>query len=465
MNDVYLHADTDMSRFYPKENDPWYNAKWTEQRASTVKGETEDMFEHAKKIGSRGMNTSIDAPWWVHQGWRITDVYTILIMALFLVPLMLVLWLPLFFCLLPPVMLLRLYVGWRLPQPTHQIPRQSIEWKFHVLVQLVLCIPAFLLAMFVLAYSHVVMTIFGGLYLTSSAIVQCKPYLLVERLRHNNTVLKPYQGGPFLLWHIEDIMVAVAGSVYRQHFLEFMRTFTTMFFANPWMKYWVTANIYLSNLDERFLTQIGQSMADMNRDDIDTQVMHAISRAKNSESNRNELDAKTFAPHYPYPPPSRRYAIGMQHAGLITTLVHTTHYRSPPVANEGPVASLSNSAALPVYRVMLWRNNPYHIYTGYVEANLSSGFPTQPSKNLGGEHPMWLVNSHNKLAADRNLAYSLGAIDSFFDNYIPQLAHFVRLNVRGRAIADEHLKRDRRMGFEQIQNEKLALKYQRMAEC
>jgi hypothetical protein len=116
---------------------------------------------------------------------------------------------------------------------------------------------------------------------------------------------------------------------------------------------------------------------------------------------------------------------------------------------------------------MLWRNNPYHIFTGYVEANVSTGFPTQPGKNLGPEHPMWLVNSHNKLAADRSVPWSLGRVDLFFDDYIPQLAHFVRLNVRGREIADEQLEYDRRMaGIEEAQNEKIAfLKYQRMAEC
>jgi hypothetical protein len=106
---------------------------------------------------------------------------------------------------------------------------------------------------------------------------------------------------------------------------------------------------------------------------------------------------------------------------------------------------------------MLWRNNPYHIYTGYVEANLSNGFPSQPEKELGAEHPMWLVNAHNKLAADRKVKLSLGSIDTFFDDFIPQLNHFIRLNVLGREAADAALAADPKEGYESTQ-------YQRMAE-
>jgi hypothetical protein len=70
---------------------------------------------------------------------------------------------------------------------------------------------------------------------------------------------------------------------------------------------------------------------------------------------------------------------------------------------------------------------------------------------------MWLVNSHNRVAADRNFQYSLGHIDNFFDDFIPQMNHYIRLNVRGREVADEYLQKDRRLGYE-------AFKYQKMAE-
>ena len=52
---------------------------------------------------------------------------------------------------------------------------------------------------------------------------------------------------------------------------------------------------------------------------------------------------------------------------------------------------LSNSACRGIYRVMLWYNNPYHFFTGFVEAEWSSGYPSQLDKISAGEHPMWLL--------------------------------------------------------------------------
>ena len=53
MSDVALNTETDTSRFHPKEKDPWYNAKWSDQQASSFKGETAGMFEHAKQIAQK----------------------------------------------------------------------------------------------------------------------------------------------------------------------------------------------------------------------------------------------------------------------------------------------------------------------------------------------------------------------------------------------------------------------------
>lgn len=440
-------------RYYPTAELPWENPGWG--RASSIKGETPELVEYCRKTYQEENDCSVDAPFWVHRQWNMADAYTVLIMLVFLVPFMSVLWIPLFLCLFPPVLLNRLYIAWFVLEPSDVIPRSNCRFYIHCFLQFLLAIPAMLLAACILVYSYTIMFVFGMIYLIIGSLLQCR--LPTQRIYHNRKILRPYQNGPSLLFHFPDIVVAVMGSVYRQQLLEFMFSFTNMFFVNPWMKYWMTANFYLTDLDHRFLTQIGQSMSDMTPHEIDTHAINAISRAKNLRSNRDEIDLKSFSPHYPFPPKNRRFAIGMQHGSLITTWVHTTHYRSSEVSDEGPIASLSHSVALPIYRVMLWRNNPYHIFTGYVEANISTGLPTQPKKHHGAEHPMWLINSHNKLAADRNFSYSLGNIDNFFDNFLPQFNHYIRLNVRGRDAADECLKKDRRLGHE-------AFKYQKMAE-
>ena len=61
---------------------------------------------------------------------------------------------------------------------------------------------------------------------------------------------------------------------------------------------------------------------------------------------------------------------------------------------------------------------------------------------------MWLVNSHNKLAADRAIKLSIGWIDTYFDEFIPHVQHFIRRNIRGKDAADAALAADPRTGFE-----------------
>lgn len=206
-------------------------------------------------------------------------------------------------------------------------------------------------------------------------------------------------------------------------------------------------NIFVSDLGERFITQIGQGMADVHAaapHGIQHNFTKAISRSKHGDAARESIDDMFFCPHYPYPPAGRRAHIGMQHASYLTTFVHATHFLSP----GEPVYSLSTSVELPVYRVMLWRNNPFHIYSGYVEASITHGRPSQPGKAYGAEHPMWLVNGHNKVSADRAFKMSVGWIDTFFDEFIPHFQHFMRGNVLGWAAADTALAADKRQGYE-----------------
>jgi len=135
----------------------------------------------------------------------------------------------------------------------------------------------------------------------------------------------------------------------------------------------------------------------------------------------------------------------------LATFVHTTHFRSPE-NDSGAVASLSNSVKLPLYRVMLWRNNPFHLYTGYVEANITTGQPSQPEKQQSFEHPMWLINSSNKVAADRKSSFSVGFIDNYFDDLAPHFCRYIRSNVRGREVAEEYFAKDPGKGYEQQQS-------------
>jgi len=180
----------------------------------------------------------------------------------------------------------------------------------------------------------------------------------------------------------------------------------------PWLKHWVIANRYVFELEERYITQIGQSLGTYTHD-MGVQFKHNISQAKVLQKARDEVDATFFSAHYPHPPPGRNYAIGMQMAHMFATLVHTTHaYEDLPVVAKDMV--------VPIYRVMLWGNNPFHLFTGYVEAGISNGEPSQSHKRHGICHPMVLVCSKDKVSGGY-----VNYIDAYFDRYIPFLSAFV----------------------------------------
>ena len=405
-------------------------------RHDPKKWETKKQMQHAAKIASDPRHEDCSKDW----AWRVdptgaVDYYTAFVMLIAMVPKMLVMWPVLILLCAPAVCLNAMYIQCQ-PRPLVTLRRDGCSWRTHVALQFVLTIPVQIIVAANYVVDCVLMCVFGMLWCTLT-LGWC-------RLYRNLKVIAPYTGGPSLYLAFADCVAAAAGMIDRQDTSEFLPSFALMFVLNPWIKYWLTGNVYLSELDERYVTQIGESMKDMEVPAIDEQFQKCISQAKNSTEDTERIDNAFFCPHYPFPPPGRRAAIGMQQASKVTTFVHTTHFRSPGDA----IYSLSTSVELPVYRVMLWRNNPFHIFTGYVEASISHGRPSQPHQANAAEHPMWLVNAHNRFAASRSMRMSVGWIDTFFDKFIPHFQHFVRGNVRGWGEAQKHLEADDRKGYE-----------------
>jgi len=155
-----------------------------------------------------------------------------------------------------------------------------------------------------------------------------------------------------------------------------------------------------------------------------------ISRSRQTREQANRIDIWSFVPHYPYPPKDRRWALGLQaggtdYPGKFTLIVHTTHAVSEAGGSTEQFV-LSNSVEQPIYRVMLWYSNPFHFLTGWVEASVSNGMPSQPQKKFGGEHPMWLVTAHSKMVSGRSGFTGSGMIDAFFDYWLPVFVHEMR---------------------------------------
>ena len=89
-----------------------------------------------------------------------------------------------------------------------------------------------------------------------------------ERYQRNLKIIEPYRNGPNLLFYFSDCIAVSAGMVYRRGFLEFVSSFALMLVINPWIKYWITANVYLGDIGTRFVTQVGESMDDMSLDEV-----------------------------------------------------------------------------------------------------------------------------------------------------------------------------------------------------
>eukprot|EP00971_Amphidinium_carterae_P084535 1673183-Amphidinium_carterae.1 len=193
----------------------------------------------------------------------------------------------------------------------------------------------------------------------------------------------------------------------------------------PWMKYYMATNSWIYNLEERFVQQISTSVADLPLEEVSLTSRRIISRIKQEEGLRFKQDMWQFAPHYPYPPKGRDYALGLQAGGngLFGTflVVHTTHALEvgSTKLRDPDWFVLSNSVELPCYRVMLWYNNPYHQFTGFVEASTTTGAPSQLDKKNGGEHPMWLVAARSPMLSKRDGFTGPGSVDGFFDRWLP----------------------------------------------
>lgn len=170
------------------------------------------------------------------------------------------------------------------------------------------------------------------------------------------------------------------------------------------------------------MTQIGSEGKEIDIKQMRRRVKQYISRAKSPVATRRYISSAFFCPHFQYPPSKRFFAIGLEHS-TISALVHTTHFQTSMDCLEHSISlsyptCISPTAELPIYRVILWRNNPYHIYTGVVEANITKGAHCP-------EHPMWLISGHNKLACDPNVMLSTGWIDTFFEGFLPHISHFI----------------------------------------
>lgn len=391
-----------------------------------LNGENPVTMEHAMKIKQRREDHSVDQPWEVDPSLACADLYAKICTVIWFIPKMIVFY-PLFMITqIIPVLVCRAYLA-SLPVPCDAINRSTPGFMLLLLVLCILALPTAILVVLLLLLDCMMYYIFGILYCT----LTCGWSRYCESLK----AIRPYQGGPMVIFYIADVVVAFLGQLNRQGVCEGCGMLAGMWLFMPWFKYFLCVNPWLYPLEERFVQQISTSMQDLSTDEVSEAALRIISRSKQTEEVRAEVDSWRFSPHYPYPPPGRRWAVGMQSGGsgmgkAFYLLVHTTHnFCQNGKSTEQFV--LSNSALAPVWRVMLWYNNPYHFLCGWVEASVSTGEPSQRDKPRSAEHPMWLVTSRSPFLSDRSAFTGVGMIDAFFDYFLPFFVRQLRTMTRG----------------------------------
>merc|ERR1719215_1121913 len=385
------------------------------------------------------------------------DIYVLTTTAIWMLPKLIVL-LPLMLVLgFVPILMTRVYIT-LLPEPLDRVPR-SHGFYFWFCVTLLCALPTICGILVNLLLDSIMYYIFSFVY----CLVTCQWGILWSNLDK----IRPFRHGPSLFWKMPDIWLCIMGQHMRQGIFETIYIVSMMWVLMPWLKFYINCNPWIYELDHRLVQQISTSLSDIgNVDEVAEECRHVISRARHSRERAHRIDLWSFVPHYPYPPADRRWAIGIQaggaaYPGKFTLLVHTTHadskmgssrvntrgnkgYGRTPEEEEvcthlGSQEQfvLSNSIARPVYRVMRWYNNPFHFLTGWVEASISTGYPSQPQKMHGGEHPMWLVSAKSKLTASRESFTGSGLIDWFFDYWLPVFVHGVRFALKYRTLRAE----------------------------
>jgi hypothetical protein len=286
-----------------------------ERTRISLNGETKAMMDHVQTKWKKSCyDTSVDQPWSVDPTLAWHDWY---------VKVMTVLWFPFKLPALFPMLILMVVAvlpAWLYGRsqlaPTDRLRRTPVFWAVFTL-SLVLFLPNLFLVLACLAVDYFIYYVFGLLFTACT--------WRWGRCWNAHRVLDPYRHGPSLLLAAPDIFACVVGQSLRHGFLGTSWNVTLMCLVMPWAKYWWNANPWVYDLDERYVQQISTSMKDLaeiytrkrpNPEAVDLGICNTarriISRCRQFAFLRKNEDLWNFAPHYPYPPEHRRWAVGMQ---------------------------------------------------------------------------------------------------------------------------------------------------------
>lgn len=378
-----------------------------------LNGETRAQMRHAAKIVEDAVPTSPVNKRWVREVGPEADFkdgFVFVTTVLWLFAKVLLLGLPVALASLPPIGSAWLFAV---------VEAQNSQGLHHVEFSLAFVI-TILLSMPLLAMALVSLLLDVGLYYLLS-VLYCTCSCRWRAMLRGQEVLAPFKHGPSIIWHLPDLFKALAGQCWRHGWPAMLHMVTCTVLFVPFVKYYVNCNPWIYDLKLRKNEQCSEEL----RSGPPTQLAGICCDMLSSPrlpapmelGERCKLLMRTYAymaPFYPRPSLDRRWSLGMQvggrrYPGRAMLVSHTTHGRSENGGSTEQFA-VSSACEAPVYRIMFWYSNPYHLMTGWSELTVSSATPGAP--RVGEyrlEHTTLLVSGLTKQTGDRGSWAGTGA--------------------------------------------------------
>lgn len=324
------------------------------------------------------------------------DVYCAVVVALPLLALQVLLWVPFILLALPALAIFRLYLG-TLPRPLRRIEAPRCR-AFGVvkITTLLLSLPALVTlwawVLLVWAWSVLSSLPFG---LVVSGLLRGKWSVL------GNNIVLAFQYCEWPAWNWGDICRGVIGSMDRQGFSEFV--FGSILWGIgslllvPVFKYAMQCNLFLDELELKFANEWSEPpRPDLSAEYLETFTTTFVCTSLHSRAQRDFIDRQnTFAPHYPYPSPGRQAATGMQFSEKNKGIFLTKVIHNPDLEelSEAACSIKLEDVLRCVFRVQLLYTNPFHPLVGEVFVNVT--------RDRRVEHQMHCVASKSTYLGNR----------------------------------------------------------------
>jgi hypothetical protein len=222
-------------------------------------GETKRQMEYAPKRKYEIQDTSIDVAHDEDPKLKSTDNYVLATSGVAIGLKLLIFYIPVASLAFPITILCALYMR-SFPRPKESIDRTTVGWLFLKLVVFIFGLPYLVLCFTCYFWDCFWYYCFSVPYYFGRKLRCCARTGHKVSFSKSCKAIEPYTGGPSVLIHIIDILVAICGQTSRHGFVECAFKLAGLPMYVPWVKYYINTNPWLYQLDERYVQQISTSI-------------------------------------------------------------------------------------------------------------------------------------------------------------------------------------------------------------